>query len=65
MQAYWCINDRLCGLVVRVPGYKSRGPEFISRRYQIFWNVVCLERDALRLVSTNKDYLKEIVAAPV
>jgi hypothetical protein len=28
--------DRLCGLVVRVPGYRSRGPRFDSRRYQIF-----------------------------
>jgi hypothetical protein len=28
--------DRLCGLVVRVPGYRSRGSEFDSRRYQIF-----------------------------
>jgi hypothetical protein len=26
----------LCGLVVRVPGYRSRGPEFDSQRYQIF-----------------------------
>jgi hypothetical protein len=27
--------DRLCDLVVRVPGYRSRGPRFDSRRYQI------------------------------
>jgi hypothetical protein len=26
----------LCGVVVRVPGYRSRGPGFHSRRYQIF-----------------------------
>jgi hypothetical protein len=25
--------DCLCGLVARVPGYKSRGPLFDSRRY--------------------------------
>jgi hypothetical protein len=29
-------EDRLCGLVVRVSGYKYRGPVFDSRRYQIF-----------------------------
>jgi hypothetical protein len=27
---------RLCGLVVRVPGHRSRGPGFDCRRYQIF-----------------------------
>jgi hypothetical protein len=31
-----CLKDRLCSLVVRVPGYRSRGPRFDSRRYQIF-----------------------------
>jgi len=36
--------DRLCGLVVR-------GPGFDPRRYQIFWLVVGLERGPLSLVS--------------
>jgi len=43
--------DRLCGLVVRVSGYTYRGPGFDSRRYQIFWVVVGLERGPLSLVS--------------
>jgi hypothetical protein len=30
------VFDRLCGLVVRVPGYRYRGPGFDSRGYQIF-----------------------------
>ena len=30
------IPDRLCGLVVRVSGYRYRGPGFNPRRYQIF-----------------------------
>jgi len=36
---YWSvitILDRLCGLVVRVSGYRYRGPGFDPRRYQIF-----------------------------
>jgi hypothetical protein len=33
-----CISDwdRLCGLVVRVPGYRFRGAGFDSQRYEIF-----------------------------
>ena len=30
------VDDRLCGLVVRVSGYRYRGLGFDSRRYQIF-----------------------------
>jgi len=30
------LRDRLCGLVVRVSGYRYRGPGFDPRRYQIF-----------------------------
>ena len=33
---YYYIHDRLCGLVVRVSGYRYRGLVFDSRRYQIF-----------------------------
>jgi hypothetical protein len=38
---------------------------FDSRLYQIFWEVVCLERGPLSLVSTIEELLKEKVAAPV
>jgi hypothetical protein len=51
------ITDRLCGLVVRVPGYRSRGPGFDSLRYQIFWEVMGLERGPLSLVSTTEELL--------
>ena len=33
---YILIYDRLCGLVVRVSGYRYTGFGFDSRRYQIF-----------------------------
>ena len=33
---YEVSKDRLCGLVVRVSGYRYRGPGFDPRRYQIF-----------------------------
>jgi hypothetical protein len=48
--------DRLYGLVVRVPGYISRGPGFDSRHYEIFW-VVGLEPGPLSLVSTVEELL--------
>jgi hypothetical protein len=48
---------RLCGLVNRVPGYRSRGPRFDSRRFQIFWEVDGLERGPLSLVSTIEELL--------
>jgi hypothetical protein len=47
--------DHICGLVVRVSGYRSRGPEFDSRRYQIFWVAVGLEWGPLSLMSTIEE----------
>jgi hypothetical protein len=54
---YTVYTSRLCGLVVRVPGYRSRGPGFVSRRYQIFWEVVGLERGPLSHVSKIEELL--------
>jgi hypothetical protein len=49
---------RLCGLVVRVPGNRSSGPGFDSRRYQIFWEVVSLERGPLSLLNITEELLE-------
>jgi hypothetical protein len=57
--------DRLCGLVVRVPGYRSRDPGFDSRRYQIFSEVVGVERGPLSLVRITEELLERKAAAPV
>jgi hypothetical protein len=54
-----------CGLVVRVFGYRSRGPEFDSRRVQIFWEAAGLERGPLSLVRTIEELLEGKVAVPV
>jgi hypothetical protein len=43
--------DRLCGLVVR-------GPGFDSKRYQIFWEIVGLERGPLSLVRIIEELLE-------
>jgi hypothetical protein len=43
----------LYGLVVRVPGYRSRGPGSILGTARFFWEVVGLERGPLSLVSTT------------
>jgi hypothetical protein len=44
--------------VVRVPGYRFRGPGFDFQRYQIFREVVGLERGPLSLVSTIEKLLE-------
>jgi hypothetical protein len=56
--------NRLCGLLVRVPGYRSRDRGFDSRRYQIFWEVVGLEQGPLGLVRITEELLEWKVAAP-
>jgi hypothetical protein len=45
------LTDRLCGLVVK-------GSGFDSRLYQIFWELVGLERSPLSLVSTSEELLE-------
>jgi hypothetical protein len=58
-------DDRLGGLVVRGPGYRSRGPGFDSRHYQILWEIVSLQRGPPSLVTTNEELLERKVAARV
>jgi hypothetical protein len=57
-------KDRICGLVVRVPGYRSWGPGSIPGTTRKR-NVVGLERGPLSLVSTTEELLDRKVAAPV
>jgi hypothetical protein len=57
-------RDRLCGLVVRVPGYRSGEPGSIpgnTRKKK----VVGLERGPLSLVSSTEELLERKVAALV
>jgi hypothetical protein len=51
-------RDRLRGLEVRFPGYRYRDPGFESWRYQIFWEVVGLERGPLSLVRITEELLE-------
>jgi hypothetical protein len=47
----------LCDLVVRIPSYRSRGPGSILWLYQIFWELVGLERGPFSLLSTTEELL--------
>jgi hypothetical protein len=55
--------DRLCGLVVRVVGYRTGDPSSIPATTRK--KVVGLERGPLSLVSTTEEILNRKVAAPV
>jgi hypothetical protein len=55
--------NRLCGLVVRVLGYRSGGPGSIPGTTR--GKKVGLERGPLSLVSTTEELLDRKVAAPV
>jgi hypothetical protein len=50
-----CIVDRICGLEVRVPGYRSRGPGSIPGTTRFF--EVGLERGPPSLMSTIEELL--------
>jgi hypothetical protein len=56
-------EDRLCGLVVRFPGYKYRGPGSIPGTTKK--KVMGLKRGSLSLVSTTEELLDRKVAVPV
>jgi hypothetical protein len=60
---YLNVSDRLCGLVVRVLGYRSGGPGSIPGTTKK--NVVGLEPGPLSLVSTTEELLHRKVVAPV
>jgi hypothetical protein len=50
--------------VVRVPGCRSRGPGFYSRRYRVILLVVGMERGPLSLVRINEELLERKIADP-
>jgi hypothetical protein len=59
-----CLSfDRLCGIVVRVLGYRSGGPGSIPGTTKK--KVVGLERGPLILVSTTEELLDRKLAAHV
>jgi hypothetical protein len=57
------LGDRLCGLVVRVLGYRSGCPGSIPGTTKK--KVVGLERDPLSLVSATEELFDRKVATPV
>jgi hypothetical protein len=61
---FYGYGDRLCGLVVRVLGYRSEGPGSIPALPEKK-RVVGLERGPLNLVSTTEELLDRKVAAPI
>jgi hypothetical protein len=57
------LSDRLCGLVVRVLGYRSGGPGSFPGTTRK--KVVDLKRGPLSFVSTTEELLDKKVEAPV
>jgi hypothetical protein len=60
---YTTLEDRLCGVVVRVLGYRSGDPSSIPGTTRI--KVEGLERGPLSLVIITEELLDRKVAAPV
>jgi hypothetical protein len=58
-------SDRLCGLVVRVSGYRSKGPGFISGTTRFSDNLCVWNEVHSAWWVQLRSYLKEKVAAPV
>jgi hypothetical protein len=58
IERHFFFIDCLCGLVVRGPGYRSKGSGFDSRGYQIFWEVVGQEWGPLSLVRMTEELLE-------
>jgi hypothetical protein len=50
--------DLLCGLVVSLSGYRSRGPGLDSWPFQIFWEAADQERGPLSLVRSTEKLLE-------
>jgi hypothetical protein len=49
---------RLCDLVIKLPGYRSKGFGVDLRLNQVFWAVVCLEPGALSLPKIIEELLE-------
>jgi hypothetical protein len=62
---FYYYHDRVCSLLVRVPGYRSRGPGSIPSATRVSEQVVGLERGPLSLVSTIEELLGRKIAALV
>jgi hypothetical protein len=58
LHVYIAKNDRLCGLVVGVPGYRSGGSGPGSRRYQISLEAVGPERGPFSLMRIIEELLE-------
>jgi hypothetical protein len=52
-------RDRLCGLLVRVCGYRPIGPGFDSRHFQIFWEAAVWNGVHSASWGQLRSYLKE------